>query len=342
MIPRDPRLRLSAVIMSLQLLGQTVLGFNVSIAQIAVAILAGALLDAAIAYRRERALSWPTSGILTGSGVALILRVAGTRHGDWWSLDGAELFAAAAAIGILSKYLIRPRGRHVFNPSNLGLVLVLLFAGSHRVYPQYLWWGPMGPAVGLAWAVIIAGALWVLRPLRMWGMVAAFYLPFEAIVLVLAAQGSCFDAVWRADSVCGLNYWIGIAASPEVAVFVLFMMSDPRTAPAFPVGRAAYGTVTALVAWPLLAWQPTEYGVKVAILAALTMSCALVPYIEGILEHYGPPRPRPVPRRTAPWQVLVAAALVIVVPLGVLSLGINRDLIRSERGSARGGGGLRQ
>ena len=36
--------------------------------------------------RQQHVLMWPASAMLTGNGVAFILRVPGTRHGDWWSL----------------------------------------------------------------------------------------------------------------------------------------------------------------------------------------------------------------------------------------------------------------
>ena len=92
----DPRLHLAAVIISLQVLGQTVLGFELSIAQILVSILTCALAEVALTFWRRRVLMWPASALLTGNGVAFILRVPGTAHGDWWSLRGAGIFAGAA------------------------------------------------------------------------------------------------------------------------------------------------------------------------------------------------------------------------------------------------------
>lgn len=85
---RDPRLKLSAVIMTLHVLGQTLLDFKVSIAQIAITIVACGLVEAALTFRSLRILAWPASGILTGSSIAFILRASGTRPGDWWSLNG--------------------------------------------------------------------------------------------------------------------------------------------------------------------------------------------------------------------------------------------------------------
>ena len=68
---------------------------------------------------------WPASALLTGNGVAFILRVPGTQHGDWWSLTAGGSSSHRAPFSLLSKYLIHFRGRHIFNPSNFGLVALL-------------------------------------------------------------------------------------------------------------------------------------------------------------------------------------------------------------------------
>src|SRR5438128_1033330 len=127
---RDARLHLAAVIVTLQVLGQVAFDFRVSIAQILVAVGTCAALEIAIAFARRRVIMWPASALITGNGVAFILRLPGTRHGEWWSLHGWWIYAATAAVSLLSKYVIRLRGGHVFNPSNFGLVLCFLILGS--------------------------------------------------------------------------------------------------------------------------------------------------------------------------------------------------------------------
>src|SRR3954447_26427522 len=117
----DPRLHLAAVITTLQVLGQVAFHFRLSIAQILVALGTCAVLEVGIALRRQHVLMWPASALLTGNGVAFILRVPGTQHGDWWSLRGWWIYAATAAVSLLSKYLLKLRGKQVFNPSNFGL-----------------------------------------------------------------------------------------------------------------------------------------------------------------------------------------------------------------------------
>ena len=140
---RDPRLHVASVIITIHVLGQVGLHFHVSVPQILAAILACWVIEVTLTFRSTRMLVWPASAMLTGSGVALILRVVGTPAdqpwytGDWW------VFAAVAAFALMTKYVIKYRGTHVFNPSNVGLVIAFVVLGSSRVEPLDFWWGPL-------------------------------------------------------------------------------------------------------------------------------------------------------------------------------------------------------
>ncbi len=330
----DPRLKLSVVIFALQILGQTVLDFKVSIAQILVTIGVCALVDAAVTFKRQQVLAWPASALLTGNSIAFILRASGTRHGDWWSLHGIEYFILAALMSLLVKYLVRPGGRHRFNPSNIGIVWVLLVIGPVHVFPQYLWWGPLQPPVIAALVVIGLGALWVLRAVQMLPMALSFLVPFTVLIAVFAAAGQSFVAIWQDGAIGGFDYWLRICASPELLVFVCFMMSDPATAARTPAGRCLYGAATAVVAAGLVVVQPTEFGIKVAILSSLTVMCALVPLIDAIAR-------RPPTRlggfhmrgvlalRPATIAVIILSATALA---GTAALAHDKDLIYIERG----------
>jgi hypothetical protein len=73
--PRDVRLHVAAVVISIHVLGQVALGFRVSVPQILTAIGTCFVIEVAVVFARERRFVWPASAMLTGSGVALILRV---------------------------------------------------------------------------------------------------------------------------------------------------------------------------------------------------------------------------------------------------------------------------
>ena len=126
----DPRLHLAAIILTIHTLGITALGFRVSVPQILAAILTGALVELVVVLRQTGTIAWPASGMLTGSGVALILRLPWMESGDFWQTGGWYLFAGIAALSVASKYLLRWRGEHLFNPSNFGLVLAPMLSSN--------------------------------------------------------------------------------------------------------------------------------------------------------------------------------------------------------------------
>jgi len=277
---RDPRLHVASVIITIHVLGQVGLGFWVSVPQILAAILTAAILEIAITFRQTKQLVWPASAMLTGSGVALILRAVGTAPGDHWSLFAVPLFATVAGLSLLSKYVIKYRGTHVFNPSNIGLVLAFVVLGSGRVEPLDFWWAPLNVWMIAAYAVILGGGLLITRRLHLLALAATFWLVLGGGVGLLAASGHCIVTRWSFAPVCGSDFWRTIVTSPEVMIFLFFMITDPRTIPASRVGRVAFAGLVGLVSTLLMAPQVDEFGTKVGLLAGLMVVSAVRPFIE--------------------------------------------------------------
>src|SRR5207248_5704647 len=75
---RDPRLHVAAVLLTLQMLGQKVLDFRLSIAQILICLVVGVLIEFGVDFLKYRVILWPASGMLTGTITACILRMPGT------------------------------------------------------------------------------------------------------------------------------------------------------------------------------------------------------------------------------------------------------------------------
>ena len=284
LLPRlgDPRLHLASVIVSLQILGQVAFEFRLSIAQILVSLLTCALLDFVITFGRHRVIMWPASALLTGNGVAFILRVPGTEHGDWWSMNGWWIFAGTAAVSLLSKHAIRFRGRHIFNPSNVGLVLCFVILGSTRADPLAFWWGPMSPWMVGALVLIVMGGLTLLSRSGLLGIAVFFWLAFAAGMGVLAASGHVMTASWHLGPITGWALWRVLVFSPEVLVFLFFMITDPKTTPAGRGARRVYAVAIGLLAVLLIAPETTEFWAKVALLGSLTIVCAARPLLGNL------------------------------------------------------------
>ena len=273
---RDPRLHVAAVLLTLQALGQTVLDFRLSIAQILVCLAVGALIEFGVAFFKDKVILWPASGLLTGNSTAFIFRVPGTLHGQWWSMHGIWIFVGVVAISMASKYLIRWKGRHIFNPSNLGLVLAFVALGPQYTEPQDLWWIPLGPWMIVTYAILIGGGLLIGWELKLLGLELGYMAAFALFVALAVAPvpDHCMIASWHATPMCGSELWTILVTSPEILIFAFFMIPDPRTVPDGQASRFVFGVIVALLSVLLLGPTTLEFWTKTAILASLVIACA--------------------------------------------------------------------
>ena len=334
--PRDPRLHVAAVTITVHVLGQLGLNFQLSVPQIVASILACAVIELAVTFHSTRSIVWPASAMLTGSGVALILRLPSTPIDDHWTFHKWYVYAAVAAFSLLTKYLIRSRGAPIFNPSNVGLVLVFVVFGSSRVEPLDFWWAPLNVWMVLAYAVIVIGGVAIAARLRLLAGALAFWLTLAVGTALVAAFGHCMTARWAFAPVCGFDYWVAIVTSPEVFVFMFFMLTDPRTVPRGRVGHVSFSILAATVTVLVMAPQTNEYWSKVGLLGGLTVMCALRPVIERAFPERGSEHDRlgrfaarlaggewagaGARRRLA--QIGVVGAALVAVPAGVVVAGV--------------------
>ena len=326
---RDPRLHVAAVVITIHVLGQLGLNFWVSVPQILAAILTAAIIEVTVTFRRSRSFVWPASAMLTGSGVALILRVPGTPPDDPWSTHAWYVFAGVAAFSLLTKYVIRYRGSHLFNPSNIGLVVTFIVLGSTRVEPLDFWWAPLNSWMIAAYTVILVGGLLITRRLRLLAVAATFWITLAVGLGLLAASGHCMTARWAFTPVCGFDYWRVIMFSPELLIFLFFMITDPKTVPSGRVGRVMFGFLVAVACTLMIAPQTDEFGTKVALLGGLVVMCAsrplldrLVPAPGGADDHLGLFAHRVAVGRQPGTSVLRPAARVGLIASAMVLLGV--------------------
>lgn len=92
----------------------------------------------------------PRNPIITGLSLSLLLRT-----------DSLILIILCAVITIGSKFLIRCRGKHIFNPTNIGIVLMLLLFEN-----AWISTGQWGNAAFLGFFIACIGGLVVNRASR--------------------------------------------------------------------------------------------------------------------------------------------------------------------------------
>jgi len=218
---------------------------------------AALLLAAALGAQYAATRIWrlpsfePKSALISGLSLCLLLRT---------NSDVVALGAAAAAIS--SKFLLRWKGKHLFNPTNFGIVAAMLATG--RVWVSPAQWGN---AAFFGFLLACAGILVVHRAAR-----SDVTFAFLAVYLGLLFARSA---------------WLGEpAAIPlhrlqngALLLFAFFMISDPRTTPDSRGGRLLFGSLVAVGA----AWIQFRLFRTNGPLWSLALFSLAVPLIDRIL-----------------------------------------------------------
>lgn len=217
----DPRWFQLAVLGSLVTYGLTVMHFDLPLAQVAVTI--GTALAAQVACSRIARLPRLElkSALISSLSLCLLLRTS-------W----LPLAALASVIAIASKFVIRAHDKHVFNPTNLALAVLL--ATSDRVWVSA---GQWGSAAVFAAALALAGLVVVQRSARSDVTVA-----FLGFYLALVFGRSLYLGEPMTIPFHRLQ-------SGALVLFAFFMISDPRTTPDARWARVLFAAAVAYGAW---------------------------------------------------------------------------------------------
>jgi Na+-transporting NADH:ubiquinone oxidoreductase subunit NqrB len=190
------------------------------------------------------------SPLVTGLSLSLLLRT-----------QVPALWLAAAAIAIGSKFLIRVRGKHLFNPANIAIVALLLVSPQVWVSP-----GQWGSSVWLT-ALLVCGAGLVLQRAAR-ADIALVFLGFYCALLLARA-------LWLGDPPAIPLHQL---QSGALLIFSFFMITDPRSTPDHRLGRIGFAlAVAGLGYWLQFHWQ-IRPGLFFA-LAALSPASAAIDHI---------------------------------------------------------------
>jgi hypothetical protein len=166
----------------------------------------GTALAAEIVLYRLHSGGFPNllSAYISGNSVAILLKPSG---------DLLWPFVVCSLLAISSKYVLRYRGRHLWNPTNFS-VCVLLVVAAGQVSMLSHQWGNDPAMVAVIWAV---GLLTVWR-----ARVLHITLTYLAAFALLA---------WARTFVNHqpLGAELGPVTGPMYQLFMFFMVTDPRT-----------------------------------------------------------------------------------------------------------------
>ena len=248
--PADPRILQITTLGCLLAVGAWLRDFTIRPEQAALALVTAVacqLLGERLTAGRRSNLP---SAVITALSLSLLLRAD-----NLW----AHPIAAAAALG--SKFSIRVRGKHVFNPANLGILFALLAVPGTWVSP-----GQWGADLAFAgWFVALGG--WVVTRARRADVSLGF------LGFYLGALGLRVLRLGQSAAV-----WLHEMQSGALLLFAFFMISDPRTMPDDRRGRLAHAALVAALAYT---WQFALYRPN-GLLWALVLSAPAVPLWDAL------------------------------------------------------------
>jgi len=246
----DPRLYQIGALTLLLLYGIFALNFDITLLRAAL-LVATAIGTQALFARMNGVAFDPRSAAISGLSLSLLLRS-----------ESMILLLAGAVIAVASKFVVRIHGKHVFNPTNIAIVVLMLASKHVWVSP-----GQWGNVAFFGFLIACIGGLVVNRAARS-DVTYAFIVAWSALVI-------------------GRSLWVGEPLTIPIhriengalLLFTFFMISDPKTTPDSRAGRILFAALVAFGGWYVNYRLFRTNG----ILWSLAAAALLVPLIDVLL-----------------------------------------------------------
>ena len=160
------------------------------------------------------------SAYITGISVGILV-----RSPAYWP------FLLCSVISIMSKYVLRVKGRHIWNPSNFGIA-VLLFLAPETMAILSIQWG------NNLWPIVV---IWTLGSIIIW-RARRFHISATYVVsffLFAFLRSLITGHPWQAE--------VAPITGPMYQLFVFFMITDPKTTVRTRMGQCVVAFCVALV-----------------------------------------------------------------------------------------------
>jgi Na+-transporting NADH:ubiquinone oxidoreductase subunit NqrB len=247
----DPRYYQIAALFSLLIYGLGWLEFDIQWPQIVVSLGTGLLTQ----YGCTRIFRVPAfdarSPLISGLSLCLLLRS-----------NSLLLAFLTAVVTIVSKFVLKRGGKHIFNPTNFGIVAMMLLTSQVWVSPAQ--WGSK---LYFAFFIACAGGMVIYRAARS-DVTYAFLFAYVGILF-------------------GRAFWLGDPwaiplkqlQSGSLLLFAFYMISDPKTTPDSRIGRILFAIIVAAGAGYV------QFGLyrTNGLLWSLALSSIITPIIDRLL-----------------------------------------------------------
>lgn len=200
----DPRYFQILYLGSFLLYGVSYLGWDTALPKYLALFGAAVATQLAFSYFTTKKYNSIKSALITALGLCLLLKTG--------SIETAVL---AAVIAISTKFILKVKNKHIFNPANIGIVTAILLSNDAWVSP-----GQWGSSVVLWFLVGAAGLMMILKVGRM-----------DTSITFLAVFGGLLFLRQVVYLGWEPSVWLHQMSNGTLLLFAFFMITDPMTTP---------------------------------------------------------------------------------------------------------------
>lgn len=176
-----------------------------------ISLIASVAAESIITYLKNRKIAITESSVVSGLIIGCVL----SSNEAWWIATLASISAIA------SKYLIKFKTRHIFNPAGFGILIAVFLLGVYTEWKgAYLWY------------IIIPFGIYFTLKIRRQEIVASYFI---ASFILFGAQ-AIIQNVQIFNILGYLNYF-----------FIFIMLIEPMTTPMTYYGKIIFGSGAGLL-----------------------------------------------------------------------------------------------
>jgi Na+-translocating ferredoxin:NAD+ oxidoreductase RnfD subunit len=216
------------------------------LAGVGIAVISSIAAESIILYVKSKVVRLTESSIITG----LIVGFVVASDAGWWKIALASLAA------IISKHVIRYKGKHIFNPAGFGIFLLLIAGVTSQWKGTYLWY------ILLPFGAYFSYKIRKLELLCGYAVVALGLFGAQALAQKIP--------LW--DIFGYLSFF-----------YIFVMIVEPRTTPVKPAAKYLFGAGVAALIF-ILTESGARFDVELLSLLAMNLTVPFMNRVSGKIE----------------------------------------------------------